>query len=137
MEPETKSVQVRVRGRDAVATLTVTRTPDWGGRGARLRVVCDLGEWSGLGPDIFGALRALMAHLEADGGLIGVVGARPNAWASGMQRDMGDGRSVYVLSLPRVEGRPPSEPTLDPAPLDEVGTAAQQDAFQEQWRPPR
>lgn len=137
MEPETRSVDVRVHSRDAAASLTLIRTPDWDGRGSLLRVECDLGEWSGLGPDVFGALRALMTNLEADDGLIGVVGARPNAWASGMQRDMGEGRTVYVLSLPRTEGRPPSAPTLDPAPLDEVGTTGEQDAFQQQWRPPR
>ena len=135
VEPETHRVSVRVGDHDVEATLTLTRTDDWGGRGAHLAVTCELGEWSGLGSDIFSAVRALMDELERVEGRIGVVGAKPNAWASGMQRDMGDGRSVYILTLPRTPGRPPSAPTLDPASLDEVGTTADQDAFQRRWMP--
>jgi len=135
MEPQVMPVELALGERPVTAQLTLNRTEDWNGRGALLTLVCDLGEWTGLGPDIFSALRALMGDLERVHGRVGLVGARPNAWASGMQRDMGDGRSVYLLSLPRSPGRPPSAPTLDPAPLADVGTIADQDAFQRQWMP--
>lgn len=50
-------------------------------------------------------------------------GARRNAWASGMQRDMGRGRVVYLLDDSR---RPPSVPTLGLAPAEQVVTVQEQ-----------
>ena len=134
-EPESYEVAFRLSASDDTAVLTLRRTSDFGGRGALLTVCTATSEWSGLGPDIFSALRSLMLDLERSNGRIGVQGALPHAWASGMQRDMGDGRSVYLLSLPRKSGRPPSIRTLDPAPLDEVGTTVDQDDFQRRWMP--
>ena len=135
VEPEIHHVRVRVREQETTAELLLSVTTDPGERRMRLSIRCELGEWSGHGEDIFSALRSLMRDLEHDCGRIGVEGARPNAWASGMQRDMGVGRSVYILSLPRSPERPPSAQTLDPAPLDEVGTTADQDEFQRLWMP--
>jgi hypothetical protein len=130
VDPEIRQVAVRVAGEDVVAALTVTSTGDWDGRGVRLSLSCRLGDWSGLGPDLFAALRALMVELERDDGRIGVAGARADAWPSGMQADMGGGRWVYLHGLP--SAGPPGVPTLEPASLDDVGTSVDQDHFQRQ-----
>lgn len=74
-----------------------------------------------------------MAALDADQVRVGLNGARPNAWASGMAADMGQGRSVYLLPPTWTEERPPLVQTLGPAPLLEVGTRADQDRFQHAW----
>jgi hypothetical protein len=71
--------------------------------------------------------------LDGEDILIGVAGARPNVWASGMQRDMGSGFSAYVLTIPQPPGRPPTVPTLEPTPCTEVGTIVEQDDFQRRW----
>jgi hypothetical protein len=94
--------------------------------------------WTAEGPDLFEAVRALRRALDPLGIRLGVNGARRNAWASGMQRDMGEGRVVYLLS----EGhrrRPPQVSTLGPAPLADVGTVDEQDKQYARWlnsRPP-
>ena len=49
------------------------------------------------GPDLFEALLSLRRDLEADGLLIGVEGARCDAYPSGMVRDMAGGERVYRL----------------------------------------
>ena len=84
------------------------------------------------GPDLFEALRTLRAKLDQEEILLGCNGARPNAWASGMQRDMGEGKTVYLCELER-RGRPPEARALDAAPLDEVATVSEQDAFHARW----
>jgi hypothetical protein len=63
---------------------------------------------------------------------IGVAGARANAWSSGMQRDMGEGRWVY-LHDPALHERAPDAPTLEPIPPEEAATVAEQDACFEEW----
>jgi hypothetical protein len=88
--------------------------------------------WSAEGPDLFEALRTLRAKLDKEEILLGCNGARPNAWASGMQRDMGVGKTVYLCELDR-GGRPPEVRTLDAAPLDEAGTVREQDEFHARW----
>jgi hypothetical protein len=52
--------------------------------------------WAAEGPDLFKALRALRRILDPLGIRLGVNGARRDAWASGMQCDMGEGRAVYL-----------------------------------------
>lgn len=88
--------------------------------------------WTGSGCDCFNALRDLRTKLDADGLLVGLNGARPECTVSGMLADMGEGRSVYVL-VHGAKGRPATLKTLDPAPLDAVGTVQAQDAFKERW----
>jgi hypothetical protein len=88
--------------------------------------------WTAQGPDLFEAMRALRRALDPLGIRLGVNGARRNAWASGMQRDMGEGRVVYLLSEGQ-RGRPPQVSTLGPAPLAEVGTVDEQDEQFTRW----
>jgi hypothetical protein len=49
-----------------------------------------------------------------------------------MQRDMGEGRLVYLLTEGQT-GRPPQVRTLEPAPLDAVGTVDEQDQQHATW----
>jgi hypothetical protein len=59
--------------------------------------------WSAEGPDLFKALRELRRALDLLGIRLGVNGARRDAWASGMQCDMGEGRVVYLLAEGRAD----------------------------------
>ena len=104
------------RGRDWLITIT---SPD--GR-----------SWAAEGPDLFKALRALRRILDPLGIRLGVNGARRDAWASGMQCDMGEGRAVYLL----VEGRPdrPEQVgTLGSTSISHVGTVDEQDQQHDRW----
>ena len=49
-----------------------------------------------------------------------------------MQRDMGEGETVYLCEL-ELAGRQPAARTLDAAPIDEVGTVSEQDEFHVRW----
>jgi hypothetical protein len=104
------------RGRDWQLTIT---SP--GGR-----------SWAAEGPDLFKALRALRRVLDPLGIRLGVNGARRDAWASGMQCDMGEGRVVYLLTKGQT-GRPEQVSTLGPTPVSHIGTVDDQDQQHEQW----
>ena len=124
-------VPVRVGDELTIGTLTASRE----GRVWTVELIADGHSLSGSAADVFEASRVLRRLGEAERILIGFNGARPNAWASGMQRDMGSGHRVYLLNLdpPVARLRPPEARTLTPAPLDEVGSLAEQDEFQRQW----
>jgi hypothetical protein len=121
-------IEVRVRGEDRTWVLEVARR----GRDWLLELQGDERTWSADGPDLFEALRVLRAELDDEEILMGCNGARSNAWASGMQRDMGEGKTVYLCAL-NLNARPPVARTLDPAPLDEVATVSEQDEFHRRW----
>jgi hypothetical protein len=63
---------------------------------------------------------------------VDVNGTRRDAWASGIQCDMGEGRVVYLLAEGQA-GRPEQVSTLGPAPVSRVGTVEDQDHQHEQW----
>jgi len=88
--------------------------------------------WEALGGDVFDALMRLRLEAERDSVQILCNGARRNAWSSGMQRDMGEGYSVYLLQAEK-GARQPEVATLDPAPPDQVVSVAEQRAFFEEW----
>jgi hypothetical protein len=88
--------------------------------------------WAAEGPDLFRALRALRRILDPFGIRLGVNGARRDAWASGMQCDMGEGRAVYLL-VEGQAGRPEQVRTLGSAPVSQVGTVDDQDQQHERW----
>lgn len=130
-----RDITISLHGTTLDATISCSPTnrapgqqPDW-----TLTLTCGDLSWTGAGPDVFEALRQLMRVAAADGALIGVTGARPNAWSSGMQRDMGCGYSTYLLSTPQPPGRPPDVPTLSPVDPSLVGTVEEQDAFHKIW----
>jgi len=89
--------------------------------------------WEARGGDVFDALMNLRCELEPAGIQVCCNGARRNAWSSGMQRDMGVGETTYLLTLGEHGVRPPSVKTLEPAPLEDVGSVAEQRAFYEAW----
>jgi hypothetical protein len=83
--------------------------------------------------DCFAALRLIRSQFEADGIRLCCAGARRDVWASGMQRDMGQGLTAYVLSFPRTARRPPVVDIFEPALPELVGTIADQEQFYQQW----
>jgi len=121
-------VAVRTVEDDGEWTLSIGRD----GRDWLLNLASPTRTWTGVGPDCFKAQRDLRSRLDLEGILLGVNGARPNSWSSGMQCDMGEGRVTYLLEL-GVDGRPAQVSTLDAAPLDAVDTVAAQDEFQSRW----
>jgi hypothetical protein len=123
-----RPVAVRTGGVDAVWTLEATRV----GRDWALALTSPDRSWEGTGWDCFEALRQLRIQLDAEGVRLGVNGARPNALCSGMQSDMGEGLVTYLVEL-GVPGRPPEVETLGAAPLNSVGTVAEQDDLKSRW----
>jgi hypothetical protein len=89
--------------------------------------------YTATGPDMFEALVRLRRQLEPNGLMVAVQGARRDTYPSGMARDMGGGRLIYVMrpGLPaREEDR---VRTLDDAPPDQVATVDEQRAFVQAW----
>jgi hypothetical protein len=129
--PGTESYAVRVapESGDQQWTLTTSRRGrDW------LITLADHdgNSWAAEGPDLFEALRALRRSVDPLGIRLGVNGARRSAWASGMQRDMGEGRVVYLLTEGET-GRSPQVSTLGSASLAEVGSVREQDEQYARW----
>ena len=89
----------------------------------------DGNRWEAEGPDLFEALRRA---LDPRGIRLAANGARRDAWSSGMQQDMGEGRVVYLLTEAD-RGRPPQVKTVGPASLTDVGTVAEQDEQHRRW----
>jgi hypothetical protein len=104
------------RGRDWLLTLTGP----------------DQTSWSAGGPDLFKAQRELRCALDPLGIRLGVNGARRDAWASGMQCDMGEGRVVYLLAEGQT-GRPEQVSTLGRTAIEHVGTLEEQDQYHARW----
>jgi hypothetical protein len=127
----TESYPVRVASEsgDQQWTLTTSRR----GRDWLIALTDNDGNsWASEGPDLFEALRALRRTADPLGIRLGVNGARRNAWASGMQRDMGEGRFVYLLTEGET-GRPPQVSTLGPASVAEVGSVKEQEEQHARW----
>jgi hypothetical protein len=90
-------------------------------------------EWCSEEGDVFECLLTLRDDVERTGVRLCCNGARRDAWASGMQRDMGRGTSVYLLAdVPRGT-RPPQVDTLGSAPADAVVSVQEQRAWHSDW----
>lgn len=87
--------------------------------------------------DAFDALSRARTVVEANGWTLGLNGARVDAWPSGMARDQGGGRRVYVIDADRIKNRLPLEliDTFGPADRSLVGTVAEQIAHIRAIRP--
>ncbi len=108
-------------------------TPSPRGRDWLLTITSPDGKmWAAERPDLFKALRALRRVLDPLDIRLGVNGARRDAWASGMQCDMGEGRVVYLL-VEGQTGRPEQVRTLGSATVSHLGTVEDQDRQHEQW----
>lgn len=79
--------------------------------------------WTASATDIFEALLRLRRLLEPSEIRVLCNGARLNAWASGMARDMGGGWQVYLLTPGEPADRRSLVPTLGPAPLDSIAAS--------------
>lgn len=103
---------------------------------ADCRVGCHVdgfGTFTGTSSDYFDALRKARLAMEDVGLRPCCAGARRDTWASGMQRDMGQGLVCYVLSFPRTKILPPVLGIFDAAARDVIGTVAEQEAFRKAW----
>ncbi len=129
---DTTQVDLWHRPSDAIAGGLITFR--WDGREAVLSLAApDLGvTFEVRGCDVFDALQQLRLRLEPLGWYPLCNGARVDCYPSGMARDMGGARAVYVLIIGKA-GRPPLVGTFEPAPRDKVGTVAEQDAYFKKW----
>ncbi len=89
--------------------------------------------WTAEASDVFDCLLELRKQIEPIGAHICCNGSRRDAWASGMQRDMGQGLVVYLLDGVQPKERPPQVNTLDPAPATEVVSVEVQLAWHGDW----
>lgn len=105
-------------------------------RVAVYRVQCHVDGYSafiGSAADYFAALREVRLSMERAGLRLCCAGARRDTWASGTQRDMGQGLRCYVLSTPRTAHRPSDLGIFDEASPELVGTVAEQEASFNAW----
>jgi hypothetical protein len=81
--------------------------------------------------DLFEAFLSLRKTLEEKGIQLLCAGARPEAFPSGMSRDMGGGRKAYITKI----GSPASAlvDIFEDAEAGMVGTVSQQLSFHQQW----
>ncbi|HBF34030.1 TPA: hypothetical protein DDW35_05655 [Candidatus Sumerlaeota bacterium] len=85
------------------------------------------------GIDIFAAVQGVRRFLEAKGLLLTCNASRIDAYPSGMSRQMSAGRKLYVHEL-GVPGRPKTIVDIfDEAPIDKIGTIAEQDEYMQKW----
>jgi hypothetical protein len=127
--PDSHLVPVLSGAGEQLWTLTASRR----GRAWLLTITSpDNTSWAAGGPDLFKALRELRRLLEPLDIRLGVNGARRDAWASGMQCDMGEGRVVYLL-VEGQTGRPAQVSTIGPTALEYVGTLDEQDEQYARW----
>jgi hypothetical protein len=126
--PGEQPIDVLVDGAEQTWTLAHARDA----MDQRLTLTAPTRSWTVRAHDLFEALRELRRQLEPEAISVCCQGARPNAWSSSMQRDMGVGHHTYLTEI-GLAGRPPQTQTLAPAPCAEVGTVAEQDAFHARW----
>lgn len=126
---EIKVIQVRhPDGAKEECSIEISNGPDWklvfSGAGLHRRLYT--------GRDLFDAFISLRKALEEGGIQLLCVGARRDVYPSGMSRDMGGGRKVYVTKL----GEPARSAPLDIFEFSDVewiGSVSEQLAFHDQW----
>jgi hypothetical protein len=92
-----------------------------------------LGHATFSGPDLFECLSQLRQWLGARGYQILCYGARIDAWASSMSRQMGGARKVYVTRMGLSATRADLLPTFGEASLDRLGTVEEQAEYHKKW----
>jgi hypothetical protein len=120
-----------VRGTERhICLLTYASRPD---RRYELSVEAPHGLVRVVGSDLFYALQLVREQLEPSGWQIAVQGGRRCAWASGMQRDMSGGISVYICELGREVVPREAVGLFDPADVADIVTVHEQTAFHQEW----
>lgn len=94
-------------------------------------------EWAAESSDVFACLMDLRRQVESMGIRLCCNGSRRDAWSSGMQRDMGEGLVVYLLSEVPKGVRAPQVPTLDPIEPSLAVAVGEQEAWYQEWLGPR
>lgn len=89
---------------------------------------------TGSGSDLFRALQEVRLALEPQGWLIAVQGARKDAYASGMLRDMVGAQRVYVVEPGRRAEREHLVDIFAEADPDALATVEQQHNYYREWR---
>lgn len=114
----------------------VTGRLRWQSAGRQYRVALNgpTGRLESVERDYFEALTKIRTQLEPEGWRIAVQGARRTTFPSGMQRDQGGARQVYVLELGRPAGRADQVRTFDDADPADLATVAEQLDFYLDWR---
>jgi hypothetical protein len=83
--------------------------------------------------DLFDCLVKIRMDLEMDGAKILCNGARLDAYPSPMARDMGGGRKVYLMRMGEVAQHEDLVGTFDEAPVEKIGSVADQRSFYLSW----
>jgi hypothetical protein len=90
--------------------------------------------WCAEAADVFQCLLELRCRVQSEDITICCNGARTNAWASGMLRQMSGGNRVYLLSHDRDTGLADRVRTLDLAPCEDIAaTVAAQEEYYRSW----
>jgi hypothetical protein len=87
-----------------------------------------------LGMDLVDCLTKFRTEMESQGCLVVCNGTRKNAFISGMSRDIGGGRTCYLLELGKKFSPREMVLVLGSANPADVGTIEEQRAFYEKWR---
>jgi hypothetical protein len=93
----------------------------------------ELGVYQARETDLFECLRTIRRELEPSDVRLCCNGARVDAWASGMARDMGGGKEAYILHMSRRAQPSDLVSIFDPAPVETVGTVDEQEAYAHRW----
>jgi hypothetical protein len=83
--------------------------------------------------DLFGALVVLRGSFEERGCRLLCAGARRDAWASSMSRDMGGGRKVNIVTIGKHATLDTLVDIFDYAEPELVGTVDEQRAYIRKW----
>lgn len=85
----------------------------------------------GMGDDCFEALIEARRHLESQGILVCVEGARKDVWPSGMARSMGAGRKAYRMTMGKQALQSDLVDIFAEAPTP--ASIAEQEAYRHAW----
>lgn len=91
------------------------------------------GQFDGSGSDLFEALVVVRRQLESIGCLLAVQGSRLDAYPSGMGRDMGGGRRIYVMTMGRPADAADLVDTLAEADPSQLATVEEQERYFDEW----
>jgi len=83
--------------------------------------------------DLFDCLVQIRSDLEREGAKVLCNGARLDAYPSGMARDMGGGRKVYLMRMGEAARLEDLVNTFDVAPIETIASVADQRDYFLRW----
>jgi hypothetical protein len=99
----------------------------------RIELLVGLDPYTSTAMDMFEALVRLRRQLEPEGWMVAVQGSRRDTYPSGMARDMGGGRRIYVMRPGQKAARDDLVDTLADAPIDQLATVDEQQVYRDAW----